>query len=105
MNNNSPREKVEEKPLGKAARTAMCMYVEARLAALHAEIDKVLKLMPEGMPSVSQVFMICDAYESGMGHGLQRDGHCLAVFTNPEHTEAYRIGYELGEKRASEANK
>ena len=47
------------------------------------------------------VFAICDAYESGMGHGLQLDGHKSgAIFGNPECGKAYEIGYEEGEERA-----
>jgi len=49
------------------------------------------------------VFAICDAYESGIGHGLQLDGHKSgAIFGNPECGKAYEIGYELGEERARE---
>lgn len=50
---------------------------------------------------ISEVFMICDAYESGMGHGLQRDG--LPNPYTPLGTlwEAYAIGYDLGSERAA----
>ena len=47
------------------------------------------------------VFAICDAYESGIGHGLQLDFHKSgAIFGNPECGKAYEIGYEEGEERA-----
>lgn len=47
------------------------------------------------------IFAICDAYESGIGHGLQLDGHKSgAIFGNPECGKAYEIGYEEGEERA-----
>lgn len=51
---------------------------------------------------VSKVFMICDAYESGFGHGLAQDGLDLSKTPhgNPEHGEAYQLGYEAGMKRA-----
>jgi hypothetical protein len=51
---------------------------------------------------ISRVFMICDAYESGIGHGLQRDGLSdgAAYFADPEHAEAYELGYDLGEERS-----
>lgn len=54
--------------------------------------------------AISRVFMICDAYESGMGHGLQQDGHYNGslYFSDPECAEAYTIGYELGAERAKE---
>lgn len=53
-------------------------------------------------PKRRDIFAICDAYESGIGHGLQRDGHKSgAIFGNPECGMAYEIGYEEGEERAS----
>jgi hypothetical protein len=52
---------------------------------------------------VSRIFKICDAYESGVGHGLQRDGHKdgKAIFADAELAEAYEIGYELGDERST----
>jgi hypothetical protein len=49
---------------------------------------------------VSKVFMICDAYESGYGHGLANDGLDLSKTPhgNPEHGEAYQLGYEKGQE-------
>jgi hypothetical protein len=45
--------------------------------------------------------MIVDAYESGMGHGLAGDG--MDIFKtphgNPDHSEAYELGYNLGQSR------
>lgn len=62
--------------------------------------------MSQDPVSRRDVFAICDAYESGMGHGLQLDGHKSgAIFENPEHGKAYEIGYEQGEERAREGNK
>lgn len=53
-------------------------------------------------PKRRDIFAICDAYESGIGHGLQRDGHKSgAIFGNPECGMAYEIGYEEGEERSS----
>jgi hypothetical protein len=42
---------------------------------------------------------ICDAYESGFGHGVQKDGHSdgKAYFSNAHSATAYVIGYEAGE--------
>lgn len=52
-----------------------------------------------------EIFAICDAYESGIGHGLQLDGHKSGtIFGNPECGKAYEIGYELGEERARAGN-
>lgn len=46
----------------------------------------------------SRVFMICNSYESGFGHGLANDG--LDISKTPhddaECGEAYQIGYEAG---------
>ena len=51
--------------------------------------------------SKRDIFAICDAYESGIGHGLQRDGHKSgAIFGNPECGKAYEIGYAEGDERA-----
>ena len=42
--------------------------------------------------------MICDAYESGVGHGLQRDGldGSTTPFGDKECQEAYELGYIEG---------
>lgn len=50
----------------------------------------------------SKILMICDAYESGIGHGLQRDGLDLSKTPHgdPECGDAYQIGYELGFERS-----
>lgn len=46
----------------------------------------------------SKVFMICNSYESGYGHGLANDGLDLSKtpHADPEQGEAYQIGYEEG---------
>jgi hypothetical protein len=46
-----------------------------------------------------EVDEICDAYESGMGHGLKQDGH-QSPYSNAAETKAYNLGYKLGEERA-----
>ena len=47
---------------------------------------------------VSRVYMICDRYESGYGHGLRNDGLDLSrtPHADTELGEAYQIGYEAG---------
>lgn len=52
---------------------------------------------------ISRVFMICDAYESGMGHGLKMSIHSRGqdLFEDPELIEAYNTGYKLGFERAT----
>jgi hypothetical protein len=52
----------------------------------------------------SKIFMICDAYESGFGHGLQEDGHngLDNPYGDPDHNEAYQIGYQAGLERRHE---
>lgn len=44
------------------------------------------------------VFVICDAYESGIGHGLQNDGLKMgrSYFASKECADAYELGYEKG---------
>ena len=46
----------------------------------------------------SRVFMICNAYESGFGHGLANDGldRSKTPHSDPELGEAYQLGYEQG---------
>jgi len=45
---------------------------------------------------ISRVFQICNAYESGFGHGLQDDGLNEDYYTDDELNEAYKIGYNAG---------
>ena len=49
---------------------------------------------------VSRIFVICERYESGYGHGLDNDGldGSKTPHADPEHQEAYQIGYEAGLK-------
>lgn len=49
---------------------------------------------------VSRVFMICNSYESGYGHGLENDGLDLSEtpHADPELGEAYQIGYAAGQE-------
>lgn len=46
----------------------------------------------------TDVFVICDAYESGFGHGLQNDGLKMgrSYFASKECADAYELGYEKG---------
>ena len=54
--------------------------------------------------ALEEIEHICDAYESGIGHGLQRDGHNDGkAFANPDLGNAYVHGYQVGEDRAKEA--
>jgi len=46
--------------------------------------------------SISKVYTICNAYESGYGHGYNNDGKNDDYYTDPELNEAYHIGYEEG---------
>ena len=49
---------------------------------------------------VSRVYMICNSYESGYGHGLRNDGLDLSKtpHADAEIGEAYQIGYEAGQE-------
>lgn len=45
-----------------------------------------------------EIYDICNRYESGYGHGLNRDGLDLSKtpHSNPDEGMAYQIGYEQG---------
>ena len=47
---------------------------------------------------VSKVYMICDSYESGYGHGIKNDGLDTPI-EDKERAEAYQIGYEAGKRK------
>ena len=47
---------------------------------------------------VSKVYMICDSYESGYGHGIKNDGLDTPM-EDKERAEAYQIGYEEGKRQ------
>ena len=53
---------------------------------------------------LSRVFMICNSYESGYGHGLANDGLDLSKTPHgdKELGEAYQIGYEAGNTKYSD---
>ena len=46
--------------------------------------------------TVSKVFKICNAYETGVGHGQKKDGYTAGPYSDPELNEAYEMGYSLG---------
>ena len=45
---------------------------------------------------VSKIFEICNAYESGYGHGYNKDGKNGEYYSCPELNEAYGTGYKAG---------
>jgi len=49
----------------------------------------------------SRIYIICDSYESGYGHGIRNDGFDLSKTPHgdPECGEAYQIGYEAGQEK------
>lgn len=53
-------------------------------------------------PEVSDIFRICDAYESGFGHGF-KDDRLPNPYGPPEEREAYDIGYRTGRDRREHA--
>ena len=63
------------------------------LARRVAELLAGRKLLGPG----SVVFRICDAYESGLGHGLKCDG-AANPYTHAAEREAYDIGYQRGQE-------
>jgi len=48
---------------------------------------------------ISEVFMVCDAYESGVGKGLRASKHANPWKEGTEEQEAYKIGYEFGMRK------
>lgn len=56
---------------------------------------------PVQEPVISDVPFICNAYESGFGHGAKNDGlNDGSIFTNEHQGEAYEFGYAEGLKRS-----
>ena len=48
-------------------------------------------------PPASRTFKICDAYESGVGHGRQDVG-ATNPYSDPELKEAFELGYKKGKE-------
>jgi hypothetical protein len=46
--------------------------------------------------AISKVYQICNAYESGYGHGYNNDGKDDDYYSDSELNEAYKIGYRAG---------
>ncbi len=53
---------------------------------------------------VSKVYMICTAYESGIGHGLKLDGVSNPYAAHTDEREAWQTGYDEGANRAKRAD-
>ena len=51
---------------------------------------------------VSRVFEICNAYESGYGHGYEKDRKRGDYYHDPELCEAYKLGYDNGYRSRTE---
>jgi hypothetical protein len=51
---------------------------------------------------VSDVYCICSAYESGVGHGVAKDGLCNPFLKESLEYEAYQYGLIQGEKMYDE---
>lgn len=47
---------------------------------------------------MNRVYLICNSYESGVGHGLKNDGLDLSKTPHADNElgEAYQYGYEVG---------
>ena len=53
---------------------------------------------------VTKVFEICNAYETGYGHGYQQDGK-NRDYSDSDLNKAYKYGYDIGfDKRVEETN-
>lgn len=65
------------------------------------ETDNDIIEILEGETGVSKVFMICDAYESGVGKGMSHSKFKEGPFARgSDEQEAYKIGYVWGENKA-----
>ena len=55
--------------------------------------------------SREEIYMICNSYESGFGHGVANDGLDLSRTPHSEKHlgDAYQIGYKAGNKRYTQA--
>jgi hypothetical protein len=60
--------------------------------------ESVVEHKQESNTKVSRVFRICDAYESGVGHGQKQDGLSNDYYSDPELNEAYQLGYKKGQE-------
>jgi hypothetical protein len=56
----------------------------------------------ENTSKITEVFEICNAYESGFGHGYQMDNLINPFKPDSKLYEAYDIGYQEGEERKKE---
>lgn len=55
--------------------------------------------------TISEVFMICDAYENGIGQGLEGSQYLNPYDSISKLHEAYKIGFDLGVERTARAKK
>lgn len=68
-----------------------------------AKIREALAEQEKQEPEIGDVFFICDAYESGFGHGAKNDGlNDGSIFSDSRHGEAYELGYAVGLKRSNQ---
>lgn len=77
---------------------------------VHDRLRAIKRQQASPSPAVAQpaskreIFAICNAYESGYGHGRKKDGLDLSrtPHSDPNCGQAFQIGYEAGVKRAQE---
>ena len=50
----------------------------------------------------TKIYMICVAYESGVGHGMRKNGYKNPYRAGTEEHEAWGYGYKEGEDKAGE---
>jgi len=49
---------------------------------------------------ITDVFMVCNAYESGVGQGMKRSGYKNPYQPGSDEHEAWKIGYDFGVERS-----
>lgn len=82
-----------------------CLEVSCKInmvdsSILQNEIDSIISNFIDviGLKSqVSKVFKICDAYESGVGHGIKQE-----VVTNPYNDPDLKEAFEIGLKKGND---
>lgn len=83
------------------------MYTGQQLRALLLEalerltnkFEAVVDALPDRPSTITPVFVICNAYESGFGHGLEDDKLVNPYTEGTNEREAYDIGYDEGKSR------
>lgn len=77
--------------------------IEELRRELYRRVNRI-KYLEKQQVDEFEIYLVCNSYESGFGHGLANDGFDLSKTPHSEkHLGcAYQIGYEAGQKRYEE---